>query len=95
MKIDKETCIVIAIALAVLVAWGIYYPRQQAEEMKARQRQAMIAQAQAEYAEILRSSAVRKNAPQTMPASAEGVKTAGGKDTPFCVRANTSVQPLR
>ena len=36
----------------------------------------MIAQAQAEYAEILRSSAVRKNAPQTMPASAEGVKTA-------------------
>ncbi len=71
VKIDKETCIVIAIALAVLVAWGIYYPRQQAEEMKSRQRQAMIAQAQAEYAELLRKTEEGKTAPRTLPAAAD------------------------
>ena len=54
VKFDKETFIVIAIALAILVGWGIYYPKQQAEQAKYNQQQAMIARTQAQYAELAR-----------------------------------------
>ena len=43
VKFDKETFIVIAIALAILVGWGIYYPKQQAKQAEYNRQQAMIA----------------------------------------------------
>ena len=54
VKFDKETFIVIAIALAILVGWGIYYPKQQAKQAEYNRQQAMIAKTQAQYAELAR-----------------------------------------
>ncbi len=48
VKFDKETFIVIAIALAILVGWGIYYPKQQAKQAEYNRQQAMIAKTQAQ-----------------------------------------------
>ena len=38
---DKENLIVIGIALAILIAWGVWYPQRQAQvNAKSRERQA-------------------------------------------------------
>lgn len=59
----------------ILIAWGIYYPKQQAEEARIRLQQASIAQAQAEYAEAVRAIEARKNVVQSVSAPPESAKT--------------------
>ena len=63
--IDKENVIVIGIALALLIAWGIWYPKQQAKVNAARQEQRAAAQALE-----AKNEAARKYAEQQQTAAA-------------------------
>ncbi|MBO4648228.1 MAG: membrane protein insertase YidC [Lentisphaeria bacterium] len=63
--IDKENVIVIGIALALLIAWGIWYPKQQAKANAARQEQRA-----AEQAIEAKNEAARQYAEQQQAAAA-------------------------
>ena len=83
MKFDKETFIVIAIALAILVGWGIYYPKQQAKQAEYNRQQAMIAKTQAQYAEL-----ARKQETENADRKADPLRTVAEKAEPEAVKAS-------
>lgn len=83
VKFDKETFIVIAIALAILVGWGIYYPKQQAKQAEYNRQQAMIAKTQAQYAEL-----ARKQETENADRKADPLRTVAEKAEPEAVKAS-------
>ncbi len=60
MKLDKESWIVIGIALLLLIGWGVYYPQYQAKEAALYQEQQAAAQVLAAKAEVARKAAEQK-----------------------------------
>lgn len=89
MKFDKETFIVIAIALAILVGWGIYYPKQQAKQAEYNRQQAMIAKTQAQYAEL-----ARKQETENADRKADPLRTVAEKAEPEAVKASPVASTL-
>ena len=89
VKFDKETFIVIAIALAILVGWGIYYPKQQAKQAEYNRQQAMIAKTQAQYAEL-----ARKQETENADRKADPLRTVAEKAEPEAVKASPVASTL-
>ena len=51
--LDKETVIVAVIALAILIGWGIYYPKYQYNQaLKAKEQQQLLQQETAKAREL-------------------------------------------
>ncbi len=87
MKLDKESWIVIGLALLLLVAWGVLYPSYQAKEAAKYKEQQAAAQAMAAKAEAARKVAEQKSRkdaekPRAETAEVKSPVPAAGKPVP-------------
>ncbi len=83
MKFDKETVIVIAVTIAILIAWSIYYPKYQAsqneKQLRIQQEQAL---AEAQNQQAAAQQTIVQNLPQQQPSQQTAVAPVQPTATP-------------